>query len=391
MVEKILVTLVSFLLFAYIFIFKMIKKNDTNYLIILILQAIGIIINFMQILSGIFIGTAFNLIIYTFSIILPIVVFLLEYKKINVSEIMMIFISKIYKLTNNNKKAKETLVKLISKYNDSYYGHKLLAEIYEEEGGMRKAIDEYVAVLDIKKDDYKSYHKISVLLNDLGKKEESIQMLKTLLKAKPQDYEANSLLGELLIEKKEYKEAIKYLNIAIKYNENKEDLIYNLAIAYTKINEFGLAKECYKKVVEIDHTNYNANFKLGQIALLYRDIESAESYFLNSAYKEKETKSYLELAKIYIIKNRKDKATLVMQKAIETDSNYYKIAQDEPILFPIKNALNKPAKENHVEYNESEKEKDVEEYLKDTYNLTKILNKQSETNKKFNEFKWNKN
>ena len=50
MIEKIIVTLVSFLLFIYVFFFKMIKKNDTNYLIILGIEAIGILINFIQII-----------------------------------------------------------------------------------------------------------------------------------------------------------------------------------------------------------------------------------------------------------------------------------------------------------------------------------------------------
>ena len=44
MVEKIIFSLISFLLFAYIFLFKMMKKNDTTYLAILICQAIGILI-----------------------------------------------------------------------------------------------------------------------------------------------------------------------------------------------------------------------------------------------------------------------------------------------------------------------------------------------------------
>ena len=53
MIEKIIVTLVSFILFIYVFFFKMIKKNDTNYLIILGIEATGILINFIQIIFGV--------------------------------------------------------------------------------------------------------------------------------------------------------------------------------------------------------------------------------------------------------------------------------------------------------------------------------------------------
>ena len=142
MLEKILITLVSFILFIYIFFFKMIKKNDTNYIIILVIQAIGILINFIQIIFGVLSSLFFKTIIYIFSIIVPILVFLLEYKNINVSEMMHVCICKIYIILGKDKKAKENLILLSTKYPDSYYAHKMLAEIYEKEGGMRKAIEE---------------------------------------------------------------------------------------------------------------------------------------------------------------------------------------------------------------------------------------------------------
>ena len=103
--------------------------------------------------------------------------------------------------------AKAILVKLVSKYPESFYGHKYLAECYENEGGMRRAIDEYVTAVDIKKNDYKSYFKIADLLRDLGKKDEAIQMLDHLVKTKPDCYEASCLLGELLCEQERFKEA----------------------------------------------------------------------------------------------------------------------------------------------------------------------------------------
>ncbi|MGN1302015.1 MAG: hypothetical protein ACI4U9_05820, partial [Clostridia bacterium] len=143
MIEKIIVTLVSFLLFIYVFFFKMIKKNDTNYLIILGIEAIGILINFIQIIFGVLKTGFFNGIVYIFSIIIPVVVFLLEYKNINVSEMMYVCASKICLLFGNAKKAKELLINLSTKYPNSYFAHKMLAEIYEQAGGMSKSIEEY--------------------------------------------------------------------------------------------------------------------------------------------------------------------------------------------------------------------------------------------------------
>ena len=110
---------------------------------------------------------------YTLAVILPVIVFYIEYKGTNLGELINIYLAKIYMKFGNNKKAKDILIRLTEKDRDSYLAHKMLAEIYEEEGGMRKAIDEYVKMIDIKKNDYDSYYKIARLLSDLDKKEES--------------------------------------------------------------------------------------------------------------------------------------------------------------------------------------------------------------------------
>ena len=388
MLEKILITLISFILFIYIFFFKLIKKNDTNYLVILGIQAIGILINFIQIISGKLNATFFNVVIYLFGIIIPILVFLLEYKNINISEMMYVCISKIYTLFGDDKKAKEKLIDLTDKYQDSYYAHKMLAEIYEKEGGMRKSIEEYVRALEIRRNDYKSYYKISILLRDLGRNKQAMQMLRNLLKVKPEHYLATKMLTELLIESEEYKKAITFINKALKIHEDDKELIYNLGIAYAKENDFSLAKKCFEKVVALDNEYYNAYYRLGQIALLYRDFDMAENYFLNSTYKEKEAKSYYELTKIYMMKNQKDKAALTIRKAINSDSKYYDIAKEEPMLFPIKQFIEKPEQTTkQKEYKESKKEEMIENYLNDTYNLTKIMNMQKENK---NSFEWNR-
>lgn len=374
MVEKIIFSLISFLLFAYIFLFKMMKKNDTTYLAILICQAIGILINLIRILFNI-LNNAFAIVImYVFSIIIPVAVFFLENKDVNCSEWLQVSLAKTYRLLNNDKKAKDILINVISKYDKSYNAHKILGEIYEKEGGMRKAIDEYVKVLDLKPSDYVTYFKISTLLKELGKKDEAIQMLKILVKRKPELVEANKMLAELLLEEKKYKQAITIYVQAIKYDPNDAQMYYDLGIAYSRMNEFSLAKECFKKAVEEDSNYYNAFYRLGQISLLYRDIESAEKYFLESIYGETESKSYYQLAKIYMIKNNKPKAATNINSAIQLDYKYYKTAIEEPIFLPIKQMLIKPEEESSPKIKESNKEKEISDYLDDTYNLTKYLN-----------------
>ncbi|MDO5555608.1 MAG: tetratricopeptide repeat protein [Clostridia bacterium] len=194
MIEKILFSLLAFLLFVYIFTFRLIKKNDTIYLVVLISQAVGILLDFVQIIFNVCTGLIFKIIAYILCLFIPIILLIVEKKGINFSELIYICTSKIFLVFGKAKKAKKLLISLVVKYDKSYIAHKMLAQIYEKEGGMRKAIEEYVKVLDIKGNDYKSYFKISQLLRDLGRKDEAIQMLNTLVKKKPELYEASKML-----------------------------------------------------------------------------------------------------------------------------------------------------------------------------------------------------
>ena len=175
------------------------------------------------------------------------------------------------------------------------------------------------------------------------------------------------------MEKGKYKDATNAYIQAIKYNEDNLDLCYDLGLAYCYINEFPLAKRCFERVVSMDSSYSQAQYRLGQIALLYRDIDSAEKYFLGSIYGETEAKAYFELAKIYMLKNNKDKAIMFINKAVYTDNKYYKIVDEEPIFLPIKNQIIKDEKDEKNEIVESEKEKKISEYLDNTYDLTKYL------------------
>ncbi len=378
MIEKIIFTLISFLLFVYIFLFKLIKRNDTMYLVVIISQAVGILINLLQILFNILNGYFFKIVSYILCIILPIVVIALEAKGINFSELISVFVAKMYIVFGNRKKAKNVLFNLVSKYDKSYLGHRMLAEIYKEEGGMRKAIDEYVKVLDIKANDYKSYFKISALLKELGRKDEAIEMLKTLSSKKPEMIDASKMLGELLLEKESFKEAINVYTRAIKYNSEDADLYYNIGIAYSRINEFSIAKKCFLKCCDIDNSFYNSYYRLGQISLLYRDINEAEKYFMQSMYGETESKSFYQLAKICMIKNNKPKAAMFLNKATQINNEFYKKALEEPIFFPIKSMIEEPVE---TKYKESKKETAISDYLDNTFMLTNYLDKKDKPKK----------
>ncbi len=374
--EKIIFNMIAFFLFIFMF-FKMIYKNDTNYIGILILQAIGISINFIEIMTGFYDNLFCKILMYTFGIIIPICILIMESKKHNYSESVSKLKAKFYLLVQDEKDAIDELIKLVTKYPESYIGHKMLAEIYEKQGGMRKATDEYVKAIDCNKKDFDSYYKVAFLINELGKKEEAQVMLKNLLNKKPDYVKASNLLGEILCEQEKYKEAINVYREGLKHNPNDYDLYFNLGIAYTRLNDFQNAKTCYEKAANINHEQYYVQYNLGQISLIYSDIETAEKYFTECLFSnELEPRAYFELSKIYMLKGEKDKSIIFANKAIETDNSFKKKVLEEPILIPIKPyiVVNKEHQEEQEKKKMSEKIESNIEYLEKTYRVVENLN-----------------
>ena len=387
MLENIIFSLLAFSLFIIVF-FKIIKKDDTNYIILLILQGIGIAIIFFEIRLGIKANLFFRVLRYILSIILPMLVIFLEFKDINFSEILSVGIANFLVLIGDTKDAKAILSKMVEKYPDSYYGHKLLAVIYEKEGGMRKAIDEYVTAIDIKKNDYNSYYKISELLRDLGKKDEAIEMLEKLVRNKPDMYEASCLLGDMLCEQERFKEAASVYESALKFRPADYELYYNLGIVYTRLNDFQMAKDMYERAASINHKLWGAKYNLGQLALIEKEYNLAEQYFKESLYdKNLEAMSYYQLARIYAGRGEKDRALEFLNKSIELDHRLLKKASKEKVFQNIRELItvsvkmdddierdrNKEIAEEVKELEESHilitQERAAQDYLEDTNSL----------------------
>ena len=373
MVESIIFNLLAFSLFIMMF-FKMVKRNDTTYVSILIAQAIGIAISFISIFFGIPIVMFIKVIMYLLAIVLPLLVLLAEFRGINCVELIYIAMAKLMILFNNDKLAKSILIKLVTKYKNSYLAHKLLAEIYEKEGGMRKALDEYIKAVDNNKKDYNSYYKIAFLLKELDKKDEAVTILTSLLKKEPQYIQATELLGDILCDKGNYKEALSIYMNALKYNPNSYDIYYNIGMVYTMLNDFTNAKSYYEKAATLNTLLYNAYYDIAQINLLAGDLEEAEKYFNQSLSGDDiSPMAYYNLAKIYMLRGEKDKAINFVNLAIELDALFIHNALEEPIFIPIKGSIRcntiddedmEPRKTNFTN-----KEKKVYKHLDETYGI----------------------
>ena len=106
LIEQLLFIFVSFALFVYMF-FRMIRRNDTSYVIILVLEAMGIALNFLEVLFDIKLNVFFMILKYVLAVIIPLIIIILEKQGIYLYEAINLTKANIYRMFNNNKKAKK--------------------------------------------------------------------------------------------------------------------------------------------------------------------------------------------------------------------------------------------------------------------------------------------
>lgn len=379
MIEKILFNVLAFAIFISIF-WKLIKRNDTTYVYILILEFLGIGARFVSILNNIKLNFISILIIYIMAVIIPIIIMILEKNNIFLSEIICISIAKLNFKYGNNEIARKKLIKLISKYPNSYYAHKLLAQIYESEEKYEEAIDEYVKAIEINTKDYDSYYQIAFLLNKNSKQEEAEEMLEDLLAKKPEYYKASELLGTILYDQEKFKQAVSVYLEALKYNPTRYELYYGLGMTYTRLNDFQTAKEYYEKAAAINSMLYHARLNIAQIALITGELDEAEARFIDCMQdKDSEPDAYYYLAIICLMKGEEDKAVGYVNIAIELDYRFYKKVSKQEIFEPIMDQI-RSGQSKKRKYHYTYEEVRTKKHLDDTFCL---IEKMKNNNSKF--------
>ncbi len=377
MLERILFNVIALGLFLFLF-FRMIQKNDTNYIYILALQALGIAIGFFALIINVKLPIIVLILTYIFSIILPIIIILIERKGITLTEVIYISIYKMYNKLGLEDKAKNIILKLVEKDKFSFYGHKLLAEVYEKAGNLEIATEEYIRASNIRPNEDKIQYKIAELFNKIGKQNGAVKILQELLRKKPEWQEATLLLGDIFQEQERFKEAVNVYLDAIQYHPENYDLYYNLGMVYTMLNDFQSAKEYYEKAAELNSLLYNAKYNLGQIALLYNELEEAENYFIECLQDEElEDDAYFYLAYIAMLKGDEVKAIDYLNVAVGENPEIYDRIKKE-LIFKIilykvdKPSNNRPPKKKNVKI--TKKEKQTITHLRHTYEVVENLN-----------------
>lgn len=132
-----------------------------------------------------------------------------------------------------------------------------------------------------------------------------------------------SRLGNICAHKGNYKAAIGYYRIAADFKPDSASIHYSLGACYYNTGDWYLAKESFKKVIQLDPKKVNAYLWLGMINMYTKCFDNALK-ILNIAQKIEPAnpKVYFSLGQCYFHMEEYSKATQYYKRAISIDSNY---------------------------------------------------------------------
>ena len=383
MINIIIFSIVALAVFIYTVV-NLIKKNNSNYLFALIPEFVGLIIDFFCIFLKIEPNLILLIIMYSFSLVIPIILLILEKKEINLSEIINITKANLYEKKEQYDLAKKQLIININKYPNNYYSHQKLAEWYEKNGELEKAESEYIKTIELKPKKYENYYKLALIFDKDEKRDEAIEILKEVLKRKTDYLEASLCLGNILYETEMYKEAINVFQEALKYSPGEYKLYYYMGMTYTRINDFPNAKEYYKKAATINSTLDVAKLNLGQIYLIFKEYDNAETYFMKCIEDDDEeiqAEAYFYLSKIKLINNENNLAIQYANISLELNPELIKRMEKDIYFVPILGKI-KTKEDKNIKTKLNKEEKSLINYLDKTYGVVQNLTSNEQTKEK---------
>lgn len=327
-------------------------------------QIIGIIVEILTLINGVYPDKAMQIYIFIVNVLMPSSIFILDYKKIDASELFLEQFGDFYMKKGKYEKAITNFNKAVEKKQNNKLYVKL-GKAYNAIGDRRTAFDKFAKAIEQDRNDYKSYYEIGIIFNELGKKNDAQIVLDNTLRIKPDYTPASELLAVVLCSQNKYDEAINVYKNAIKYDADNYQLYYSLGIVRTELRDFDDALKCYQKSIELKPDLFEAYYSLGQIYLLKGDLDLAEEKFKKSALDpEIAAKSYYQLAKTYILNSDEIKAVNYIEYAIELDPGYRYKAESEPLFKGIKDYLTGV---HMVSQAQMKLEQEIDEKVKEKY------------------------
>lgn len=140
-----------------------------------------------------------------------------------------------------------------------------LANIYEKENSFKNAELIYKELREIYKDDYIVLKKLWYILILQNKLEEWYEVYNKIHKKKKADLEVIDMLWEISFKLEKYKQSLKFLNMYIKEKPRDADKLFMIADCYEYFREYIKAISTYKKILEFQPYNSDANNRIKEL------------------------------------------------------------------------------------------------------------------------------
>ena len=268
-----------------------------------------------------------------------------------------------YKLEGNINKSQEIFTQLADKSKGSNLSIDTKFQIsdnYKRLGKYKEAVQiSQDMTKDMKDDDLKNtilLETASTYLYNLKDPEAALKILKSISKSKNiskrlLDYIAaknasitssQRFLGEQLLLKGLYTEAMASFKLAAKENPLDAKIYANMAIAYSKLNNFDKASEFIRKAIEIKEDDAYIQAVAGYIYMRSQNYDSAISSFLKTIDLNKDyLEAYYNLGYIYLLQERYEEAIKTLEQVVRINPRYMEVYANLGYAYIKTNNLDK--------------------------------------------------
>lgn len=346
------------LIFIILLSIRYIKRYAPENLIVIPFLALSLGLYICFAIYNVYIPIYFQIPIFIFSILIPMINIFLQYNNIVLSRKILYYIMKYEYKSRDYEKTIECIKKLVTLEGRKAEYLYLLGQCYKHTGDFINSRDCFALAVELDSNDYKSYYELGLVLDETNKKENAMVMFNNALRANPDFYEAKEALGICLTSQGKFEEAVLVYKDALKKHPESYEIYYNIAMIESELGKYDEAIGAFENAGRIKPDLYMAFYNLGKLYYSNKEYDKAiEAYskMLNSTLYG--PKAYYNLAIVYATKADFDRAMTTLEYAMELDEKYIKKADTEYIFNPFRSLI-----EDYKKAKEKEKIKQIQKH-----------------------------
>lgn len=239
-------------------------------------------------------------------------------------------------LLKNYDAAEKYLKQVLDKNKNNIQAKLNLASTYSKID-IDKSIKLYRELLETAPELKQLNYNLGVTYDKLGDYDNAIKYLQRELEIDPNFSIVYKDLGNISYRKEDYENATLYYEKYLIANKLDHIIYSNLAQCYYKINKTQEAIDNYTKAITLDTNNSKYYFNLGLIYKTINNKRAVEEFKKALDIDPNYDKALYNLSRLYSLLKKKKKALENLEKVINLDSRYKKIAKDDKDFEELKN------------------------------------------------------